>query len=293
MKSLIMGEDQGIIDQIIDQINGEFGVSTTTAKDILAVAATKGLGAWGELVKQLSTYEREKFEIFRKAEKVRVELEAKIDNLIVERTIGENGHAREIMVLKATTEKQVRDAVNKLRRDVYLCDERRKKAETRAKDARMRRTEAEKTVWLLQLKLADLKREYEKKQGDSNEEIARLKGERDASYNRTQEHAEERVKAMCDLARNAQDAMYRNMEHLENERSRLTLREKRQTELGIRIPDLDGEIEYDDTPYYDDPVVQAPSMMHQSSRGVRATVAGGGAGFGSDTWDTIREGSME
>lgn len=188
---------------------------------------------WAELVAQLSKVERSKFELLSKSQAEKTALQDKLDKMIVERDARERAHAGEITELKQTAEKQVRDAVNKLRRDIYICADKRKKAETHASEAEARREEAMQNVTTLESRMNELLLLHAQKENEAHHEVIRVKGEREASYKRAQDHAEERVKAMSYMAREAQDAMYRNMDVLEMERKRLTVRAQRQNSLGM------------------------------------------------------------
>lgn len=205
------------------------------------VPAPPESSSWGRLILKLCTAERSKYELLRETNATSLSLEEKLEQVVLERDLKERYHAREMMQLQHTAEKQVRDAVNMLRKEIYLCDEKRKKAESRAAVSEMRRQEAEKKATILEHKIAELQLLHSQQESITHDEVQRVKTERDSSYSKTQSHAEERVKAMSSMAREAQDAMYKNMEHLEVERDRLTVRAQRQSSLGMVCGDLDGE----------------------------------------------------
>lgn len=82
---------------------------------------------------------------------------------------------------------------------------------------------AEKQARELERQITELRVAHATTTWNAQNEIDQVKAQRDDNYRRTQEHAEERVKAMCTMAREAQAEMYRNMETLGKERKRLTI----------------------------------------------------------------------
>merc|ERR1719359_1935450 len=97
-------------------------------------------------------------------------------------------------------------------------------AETRAAEAEMSRDDAEARVRLLEKKVTQLEVKMALRDDAATREIGRINAECDSNVRQMHEHAEERVKAMCSMARDSQDAMYRNMEILDEERRRLVNR---------------------------------------------------------------------
>lgn len=136
----------------------------------------------------------------------------------------ERADAKELEHTRQESERQVRDAVNKLRKDLFLTEDARRKSEARAESEESGREEAERYVESLEDRMIELEIRHSEREQAAEREVRRTIMERDANYRLNKLHADERVKAMCSMAREAQDAMYRNMDHLDDTRHQLTVR---------------------------------------------------------------------
>lgn len=181
---------------------------------------------WKELVFQISQVERERYQDSRRTEAERLDLQRQIGALRQEKESAAQQHRTHVESLKREFERLNRESILKLRRENSALEEEVRLSNTRAQESEMRRLEAVANLETLERKIQKLEVQCARREADAEKEIERVKGERDASYRRTQEHAEERVKAMCSLAKEAQDKMYKNMDALDKERRRLTVRQE-------------------------------------------------------------------
>lgn len=183
---------------------------------------------WKELVWQISACEKSKHELRVQADQTRIALEAKIEKLQVEKAESLAAHNHEILTLKMAAEKQVRDAVDKMRREMNQIDNQRKEAETRAEHAEMRKNEAEATARALERRITQLEVRLAQREEACQTECDRVKAETDMTLRSNYEHAEQRIKEMTALARDAQHTMYLHQETLDEERRRFMGRVERE-----------------------------------------------------------------
>lgn len=179
---------------------------------------------WKELVLQISTSERARYQDARRTETEKMELQRQIEALKQERESNILRHKTEMESVKRDFDRRNREALMKMRQENLALEEEVRQTQTKHREAEMRRQEAEGNLEILRRRISKLEVDCARREAEAEKEVERVKGERDASYRRTQEKAEERVRAMCDLAKEAQDKMYKNMEDVEMVRRRLTVR---------------------------------------------------------------------
>lgn len=179
---------------------------------------------WKDLVLHISTTERLRYEDARRNEAEKLELSRQLGLLKREKETANSRHRTELEMRMRDLEKRNREAWLQLRRENTALEDGVRKAQTRADEQAMRRAELEMNVETLQRKAEKLEKECLRREQEAEREILRVKGERDASYRKTQDRAEQRVQAMHCLAKEAQDKMERHKDFLDLERRRLTVR---------------------------------------------------------------------
>lgn len=179
---------------------------------------------WKDLTSQINATARARYQDARRHEAEKLELQKQIEMLKEEKEREVSRHRVEMEHLEREMDKRNLDGLSKLRRENGALEEEFRNAQTSAQEEETRRLEAEGNLDALLRKISRLEVQCARREAEAEKEIERVKGERDASYRRTQERAEERVKAMCSLAKEAQEKMYKNMDALEKERRVLAVR---------------------------------------------------------------------
>lgn len=191
------------------------------ANDVPPKAACSS--GWQDRVLQISMTERLRFEDARRNEAEKLELQRQVLVLKQEKETAALRHRTELEMRRRDLEKRNREAWLQLRRENTELEEGVRQAQTRAHAAQMRREEVELNVETLMRKASKLEEQCRRREAEAEKEIDRVKGERNASYKRTEDRAEQRVQAMRSLLEDAQDKMQKNEDFLERERRRLTI----------------------------------------------------------------------